>query len=158
MVERTSRTAREIREEDAPTAEASLDSWKEIAAYLKRDVATVRRWEKHEGLPVHRHHHLSRSSVYAYPSELDAWRANRRPLAESRHSTWWRPVPAFASVITPALALMMVGSDAQMGGSAQAAEPRFQRIEVPTGLDSISALSPDGSKLAFVSGGYGGEV
>ena len=31
-----------------------LDSWKEIAAYLKRHVTTVRRWEKHEGLPVHR--------------------------------------------------------------------------------------------------------
>jgi len=34
-----------------------LDSWKEIAAYLKRDVRTVRRWEHAEGLPVHRHSH-----------------------------------------------------------------------------------------------------
>ena len=32
-----------------------LDSWKEIAAYLKRDVTTVQRWEKREGMPVHRH-------------------------------------------------------------------------------------------------------
>jgi len=34
-----------------------LESWKEIAAYLGHDVTTVRRWEKREGLPVHRLHH-----------------------------------------------------------------------------------------------------
>lgn len=55
-----------------------LDSWKEIAAYLKRDVATVRRWEKREALPVHRHHHEKLGSVYAYTSELDAWSEGRR--------------------------------------------------------------------------------
>jgi len=32
-----------------------LDSWKQIAAYLKCDERTVRRWEENEGLPVHRH-------------------------------------------------------------------------------------------------------
>ena len=64
-----------------PGDESPLDSWKEIAAYLQRDVKTAHRWEKQEGLPVHRHHHLSRSSVYAYASELDAWRANREPAA-----------------------------------------------------------------------------
>jgi hypothetical protein len=50
-----------------------LDSWKEIAAYLKRGVTTVQRWEHHEGLPVHRHQHDKRGSVYAFKSELDAW-------------------------------------------------------------------------------------
>ncbi len=34
-----------------------LDSWKEIAAYLDREVRTVQRWEKKEGLPVHRQIH-----------------------------------------------------------------------------------------------------
>ena len=38
-------------------AEDRLDSWKEIAAYLNRDVTTVQRWEKREGMPVHRHLH-----------------------------------------------------------------------------------------------------
>jgi TolB-like protein/Tfp pilus assembly protein PilF len=59
--------------------EAQLDSWKEIAAYLGRDVTTVQRWEKSEGMPVHRHVHDKRSSVYALASELDAWRQNRKP-------------------------------------------------------------------------------
>src|SRR5437867_9654696 len=31
-----------------------LDSWKEIAAYLRRSPRTVQRWERQEGLPVHR--------------------------------------------------------------------------------------------------------
>ena len=54
-----------------------LESWKEIATYLGRDVTTVRRWEKREGLPVHRLHHSRLGSVYAYTAELDAWRGER---------------------------------------------------------------------------------
>ena len=54
-----------------------LDSWKEIAAYLKRDVTTVQRWEKREGLPVHRHLHDKMGSVYAFRAEVDAWASSR---------------------------------------------------------------------------------
>src|SRR5438105_15602600 len=57
---------------DAPAQSERLDSWKEIAAYLKRDESTVRRWEA-EGLPVHRRAHKKQASVYAYKSEIDAW-------------------------------------------------------------------------------------
>ncbi len=42
-----------------------LESWKEIAAYLGRDVTTVRGWEKREGLPVYRILHSKLGSVYA---------------------------------------------------------------------------------------------
>ena len=41
-----------------PSRGSNLDSWKEIAAYLRRDIRTVQRWEKQEGLPVHRPAHL----------------------------------------------------------------------------------------------------
>ena len=58
-----------------------LESWKEIAAYLGRDVTTVRRWEKREGLPVYRILHSKLGSVYAYSTELDAWRDGRAPAA-----------------------------------------------------------------------------
>ena len=57
--------------------EDRLDSWKEIAAYLKRDVTTVQRWEKREGMPVHRHLHDRMGSVYASRAELDAWMRSR---------------------------------------------------------------------------------
>jgi TolB-like protein/Flp pilus assembly protein TadD len=66
-----------------------LDSWKEIAAYLRRDVATVRRWERREALPVHRHHHDKLGSVYAYASELDAWWSGRRRQVEQGRA----PIP-----------------------------------------------------------------
>ncbi|HTM24631.1 MAG TPA: hypothetical protein VL225_05505 [Vicinamibacterales bacterium] len=59
--------------------EDRLDSWKEIAAYLKRDVTTVQRWEKREGMPVHRHLHDKIGSVYALRTELDGWMRSRRP-------------------------------------------------------------------------------
>jgi tetratricopeptide (TPR) repeat protein len=55
-----------------------LESWKEIAGYLNRHVTTIRRWEKHEGLPVHRHRHAKLGSIYAYTRELDAWFETRR--------------------------------------------------------------------------------
>ena len=58
--------------------EAPLDSWKGIASHVKRDVSTVQRWEKREGMPIHRHVHDKRGSVYAFSSELDAWLQSRR--------------------------------------------------------------------------------
>src|SRR6202051_2466408 len=61
-----------------PPPEVPLDSWKEIAGYVKRDVSTVQRWERREGMPIHRHVHDKRGSVYAFSSELDAWLQSRR--------------------------------------------------------------------------------
>src|ERR1700681_908135 len=57
--------------------EDRLDSWKEIGAYLNRDVTTVQRWEKREGMPVHRHLHDRMGSVYASRAEWDAWTRSR---------------------------------------------------------------------------------
>jgi TolB-like protein/Tfp pilus assembly protein PilF len=69
-----------------------LESWKEIAAYLGRDVTTARRWEKQERLPVYRLQHSKLGSIYAYTSELDSWRdkqalrgATGAPAAEADH-------------------------------------------------------------------------
>src|SRR5438067_3004796 len=59
------------------SSEDRLDSWKEIAAHLNRDVTTVQRWEKREGMPVHRHLHDRMGSVYTFRSELDEWARSR---------------------------------------------------------------------------------
>jgi TolB-like protein len=79
-----------------PTGER-LDSWKAIATYLNRDIRTVQLWEKHEGLPVRRHHHIGRATVYAYTSELDCWRDGRnkpsRPVEQGAEETG-PPAPA----------------------------------------------------------------
>jgi TolB-like protein/Flp pilus assembly protein TadD len=65
-----------------PPLGGRLDSWKEIAAYLKREVRTAQRWEKNEGLPVRRHQHDKLSTVFAYKSEIDAWWHERQPRLE----------------------------------------------------------------------------
>jgi TolB-like protein len=65
------------------SAHGRLDSWKEIAAYLRREVRTVQRWEKSASLPVHRLQLEKQSAVYAYKSELDIWYNERRPNLES---------------------------------------------------------------------------
>jgi tetratricopeptide (TPR) repeat protein len=56
-----------------PSPDDRLSSWKEIAAYLGRDVRTVQRWERTQRLPVHRHRHSRLSTAYAFKSELDRW-------------------------------------------------------------------------------------
>ena len=60
-----------------------LTSWKEIAGYLGCDARTAQLWEKREGLPVYRHAHQSRFSVYSYSEELDAWLQKRQPRKAS---------------------------------------------------------------------------
>lgn len=58
-----------------------LDSWKEIATYLRRDQRTAIRWSKQNGLPVHRI--PGSTSVFAIREELDAWLTARSPEADS---------------------------------------------------------------------------
>ena len=66
-----------------------LDSWKEIASYLRRGVRTAQRWERDAGLPVRRVT-ADGGAVYAFQSDIDAWWQRRgvdhrpprsRPLA-----------------------------------------------------------------------------
>jgi hypothetical protein len=55
------------------TPQKSLESWKQIAAYLGRSERTVRRWEASEGLPVHRREHERQDTVFAFKHEIEAW-------------------------------------------------------------------------------------
>jgi len=85
-----------------------LDSWKQIAAYLQRDVRTVMRWEHARALPVHRLPGGPRGAVYAIRSELEAWRAARTPPAgdrEERPSRRARWFLALAALVVLAAAL-----------------------------------------------------
>jgi hypothetical protein len=55
------------------TPQKTLESWKQIAAYLARSERTVRRWEANEGLPVHRREHEKQDTVFAFRHEIEAW-------------------------------------------------------------------------------------
>ena len=83
-----------------------LSSWKAIATYLDCSVRTVRRWERAEGLPVHRHVHQKLGRVFALKTEVDAWRETRarRPDQISR-SAATHPT---ASVCSIAVLLMQI--------------------------------------------------
>ena len=65
--------APEQRGRDKSTACERLDGWKEIAAYLRRSTRCAQRWERTEGLPVLRHQHAKRATVYAYRHQVDQW-------------------------------------------------------------------------------------
>ena len=131
--------------------ERRLDSWKEIAAYVNRDVTTVQRWEKKEGMPVHRHVHEKRGSVYALTEELDSWIRTRRPRADeadptqpepssdiepsppadaavpqthSRIPLWW----ALAAIVFPAL--LAAAWLASRDRAKDMAQPRIQSLAV----------------------------
>lgn len=100
-----------------------LDSWKEIAAYLGRGIRTVQRWEREEGLPVHRLAHADRGSVCADPAELDDWWTRRQ--------------------ITPSANPSAVRSTI--------AEPRLERGTSATAATFWPAFSADARMVAFVS-------
>lgn len=99
-----------------------LDSWKEIAVYLRRSVRTVMRWEKEEGLPVHRHQHSKQGSVYAFREELDEWRALQDDHPETLTAGaaaalakrgWW--AVAVAVVLVVLLGLTLRARTARLG-------------------------------------------
>ena len=79
-----------------PSIDDRLDSWKEIAVYLKRDISTVQRWEQREKMPVHRHLHDRRGSVYAFRSELDVWLETRTRLKQDVETRALDGVETFA--------------------------------------------------------------
>src|SRR5262249_1680494 len=60
-----------------------LDSWKEIADYLKRDIRTAIRWEQERGMPVHRVPGGKRQAVFAFTDEIDAWLLSQEPQPSS---------------------------------------------------------------------------
>jgi TolB-like protein/Tfp pilus assembly protein PilF len=68
---------------EPPANETRLESWGEIASYLRRDVRTVQRWERYHGLPVRRLQVGKLPTVYAYRSELDKWFLEHQPKPEN---------------------------------------------------------------------------
>ncbi|HTZ82907.1 MAG TPA: hypothetical protein VMB66_06940, partial [Candidatus Acidoferrales bacterium] len=103
-----------------------LDSWKEIASYLDRDVTTVQRWEKREAMPVHRHLHEKRGSVFALTAEIDDWRQRRKLLPDERQQD--SPVETSA------------GRDLAASGAAPAARFRFV-LTCATGIVVLLAIA-----------------
>jgi WD40-like Beta Propeller Repeat len=136
-------------------AEGRLDSWKKIAVYLKRDITTVQRWEKREGMPVHRHLHDKKGSVYAFQSELDAWMHGRsgqsRPLDGAIARFRW-PAIALAGVLGVAgLALIVWFESSDHFWRNPFAGAVYQSVTGFDGRNEAAAVSRDGQFIAFLS-------
>jgi TolB-like protein/Tfp pilus assembly protein PilF len=129
-----------------------LDSWKEIAAYLGRGVRTVRRWEAEEGLPVHRHMHRARGSVYAFKSEIDRWRAagpRRSPPPASARGRQRARVSANSIAVLPFANLSPDPGDAYLAEALAA--------EILTALARVQALRVTSRTSAAMFSGSGSE-
>jgi Tol biopolymer transport system component len=133
-----------------PSPTDRLDSWKEIASYLRKGVRTVQRWEREERLPIHR----LAGNVFAYQTELDAWwhersrslgmeiePAGKAATAVTRRSGW--PVTAAVLVVVTAAAFALVWRT----------EPTRVYRPVPLtsdhGWEVEPSFSPDGERIAY---------
>lgn len=155
-----------------------LESWKEIADYLRRDVRTVQRWEKVEGLPVHRHFHERRGSPYAFRTELDSWCRTRRLQTEAQDSRavispgalsrstaepddsasihrperrrWVAAAVSAGVALATVIAAVIFRSD---GAVQPVLEPIRFTVNPPEGMSFASGpvLSPDGHQLVAVT-------
>ena len=141
-----------------PPGETPLESWKAIAAYLNREVRTVIRWEQSEGLPVHRHRHFARSTVYAYPSELDRWRANRKPEGKTSDKVQRRPWIRIGMAASVAIVTSLSGGGGRFFSPVVSGLQSVKETVLWTpsdasggnlGFDSISA---DGRYLSYLDG------
>jgi Tol biopolymer transport system component len=138
-----------------------LDSWKKIASYLKRDVSTVQRWERREAMPVHRHLHDKRGSVFAYRAELDAWWDSRRVRLAAEEAAAGEPVTSLSrrTVVALAAAAILVialgvvawlSTRGEYFWRSPLATARFIRLP-DLGTEHAAAISRDGKLVALLA-------
>ena len=85
-----------------------LDSWKDVAAYLRRDVRTCQTWEKELGLPVHRLNGSPKARVFAYSDEIDRWMQEKLREREAGEASVRRARVGRALTAATALFLLAV--------------------------------------------------
>lgn len=157
-----------------------LDSWKDIAAYLGRNVRTVIRWEKEKALPVRRVPGGQRQAVFAYKYELDAWlaqslttaaqtesisRKNAARFKQTRRSTlnWFLRIAAILGVAGILAGMMFArkgGTDAlQIKGFGQLTHDRTSKSQLIRSGDRLYFSEEIGGRFVVSSiSESGGEI
>jgi len=128
-----------------------LDSWKEIAAHVRRDIRTVQRWEKQEGLPVHRHTHNRLATVHGFRQEIDAWLDRRRDLIAPQpgpHRTF-KPTLVVSVAVAVLLAASGLWFRSFVRGMPDPVALKVVPLTTYPGDVGGGAFSPDGSHVAF---------
>jgi TolB-like protein/tetratricopeptide (TPR) repeat protein len=139
-----------------PTDEPRLESWGEIAAYLRREIRTVQRWERYQGLPVRRLQIGKLGSVYAYRSELDKWYRERQPHAENGEEDAGKaPDAEIAAQIT----VSADGEKEESKNETSSSElppprPRITRLHITITLLTLLALAVVTPGVYFLRSGH----
>ncbi len=150
-----------------------LEGWKCIADYLRRDQATVRRWHKEQGMPVHRESGSAKARVFAFSSELDLWNSGRIISAEPDQISFppavKRRFPLAFYILAPIILGLGVFAAYRMillsaknvpppadpsrifaASTSEGASPRF--VELPEEINAVIPLNNGAGFLAFFGG------
>jgi TolB-like protein/cytochrome c-type biogenesis protein CcmH/NrfG len=141
---------------DPPTDEPRLESWGEIAAYLRREIRTVQRWERHQGLPVRRLLIGKLGSVYAYRSELDKWFRERQPATENDEPEAEKSTNGeiAAHVTVSSVEEKQKSNGETEGGEVPQPRPRITRLYITIALLTLMVLAVAIPSAYFVRGGH----
>lgn len=147
---------------------ARLDSWKEIAAYLNRDLRTLQRWEKTANLPIRRLNKPGTRAVFAYTGELDDWLRQQSPSPAdatpgdqpiSPPSTS-APEPTSTRrthyVMAAAATLLVAGGVVATFIAARRAPPPLEALSArpitsDPGMERDPDIAPDGKAVAYTA-------
>jgi TolB-like protein len=140
---------------DPPIDEPRLESWGEIAAYLRREIRTVQRWERYQGLPVRRLLIGKLGSVYAYRSELDKWFRERQPPADSGEDETEKSANGdIAAPVPVSTDGEQRKSSGEAPGEVPRPRPRFTRLHITITLLTLIVLAVGIPSAYFVRGGH----
>lgn len=133
---------------ESAVVSSRLNSWKEIAEYVGRNVRTVIRWEQEGGLPVHRVPVGHRRAVFAYRHEIDQWLQNGFKMADGEAASAVVDPPEKdtesgpESLISPAgTAPLAVGRTRGRLGTWLRSSGQFWRIGAVLGLLALTAIA-----------------
>jgi TolB-like protein len=140
---------------DPPTDEPRLESWGEIAAYLRREIRTVQRWERYQGLPVRRLQIGKLGTVYAYRSELDRWFRERQPKPENDEENTEKPTNGESAAHVALLAeAAPQESKTESSGSEPPPRPRITRLHITITILTLLIIAVATPSLLFFRGGH----
>jgi hypothetical protein len=138
-----------------------LMSWKAIAAFFNRDVRTLQRWEREQGLPVHRHQHNRQSSVYAYRAELEAWWSQHQSLEEApvpARRILWEAAGRLGAYAILAIAAIALSTRSRVESTSRFSVQRFAAGAGERLIHSVADINGDGLGDLLTGGASGNEL